>query len=213
MIDPIASAPGWSDPSFLGFGGKGNKGKGKRKGNPRGRDGQPMTCHSCGSEDHLVARCPCKDSRDAHFQTSASTSASTATPHESRSLPAPSQKHLLASIRPDLVHHGTGLAPLENCGSRSHQRSYVADLRASVQNSGSTPESRQSPEVIIAETWQHGPGHSSITIASEGQWDTLQRRPRRREAKRTRQAKSVRDLQAVFPSSSTTMFGAPVACA
>ena len=37
------------------------KGKGKgegRKGNPRGKNGEIMTCHECGSTEHLVARCP-----------------------------------------------------------------------------------------------------------------------------------------------------------
>ena len=38
--------------------GKG-KGKGKgRKSNPRGKNGEIMTCHECGSTEHLVARCP-----------------------------------------------------------------------------------------------------------------------------------------------------------
>ena len=35
--------------------GKGGKG---RKGNPKGPDGKVMTCHECGSTEHLVARCP-----------------------------------------------------------------------------------------------------------------------------------------------------------
>lgn len=35
--------------------GKGGKG---RRGNPRGTDGRQMQCHSCGSLDHLVAKCP-----------------------------------------------------------------------------------------------------------------------------------------------------------
>eukprot|EP00971_Amphidinium_carterae_P160775 3187632-Amphidinium_carterae.1 len=41
------------------------KGKGKAKGkfqgprrNPRGKDGQPMRCHRCGSTEHLIAKCP-----------------------------------------------------------------------------------------------------------------------------------------------------------
>ena len=29
-----------------------------RTGNPKGSDGQPITCHGCGSTEHLVARCP-----------------------------------------------------------------------------------------------------------------------------------------------------------
>ena len=37
-----------------GFGGK-NKG---RKGNPFGKDGLQMKCHSCGSGDHLIGQCP-----------------------------------------------------------------------------------------------------------------------------------------------------------
>ena len=35
------------------------KGFGRRK-NPRGRDGAPMKCHNCGSEDHFVRNCPSK---------------------------------------------------------------------------------------------------------------------------------------------------------
>ena len=29
-----------------------------RTGNPKGSDGQPITCHGCGSIEHMVARCP-----------------------------------------------------------------------------------------------------------------------------------------------------------
>ena len=31
-----------------------------RRGNPKGRDGQTMKCHGCGSTDHLLANCPTK---------------------------------------------------------------------------------------------------------------------------------------------------------
>ena len=34
------------------------KGFGRRKGNPRGRDGQPLKCHGCGSTEHLMRQCP-----------------------------------------------------------------------------------------------------------------------------------------------------------
>ena len=49
---------------FPAFRAKGDKkgtgsGKGKgRKGNPRGPDDRRMRCHECGSEEHLVRRCP-----------------------------------------------------------------------------------------------------------------------------------------------------------
>ena len=33
------------------------KGHGRRK-NPKGRDGEPMKCHGCGADDHLVGQCP-----------------------------------------------------------------------------------------------------------------------------------------------------------
>ena len=39
---------------------QGHKGKGKgkgRKNNPRGPDGNPMTCHSCGSDEHFSKHC------------------------------------------------------------------------------------------------------------------------------------------------------------
>ena len=45
--------------------GKGGTGTGKgfgRKGNPRGRDGEPLKCSICGSAFHLRARCPRRDS-------------------------------------------------------------------------------------------------------------------------------------------------------
>ena len=48
-------------PTFRAKGGKKGVGSGKgkgRRGNPRGPDGRRMTCHECGSEEHLVARCP-----------------------------------------------------------------------------------------------------------------------------------------------------------
>jgi hypothetical protein len=34
------------------------KGSGKRKGNPMGPDGKPLTCRSCGSPDHFAHKCP-----------------------------------------------------------------------------------------------------------------------------------------------------------
>ena len=40
---------GMSRSSGKGFG---------RKGNPKGRDGRPLKCHICGSEEHLQAKCP-----------------------------------------------------------------------------------------------------------------------------------------------------------
>ena len=44
------------------FGGKGappTSGKGfGRRGNPRGKDGKPLKCHNCGSEDHFQKDCP-----------------------------------------------------------------------------------------------------------------------------------------------------------
>ena len=40
------------------FGKGGGKGKGRRKGNPIGRDGQPLRCSICNSDQHLRARCP-----------------------------------------------------------------------------------------------------------------------------------------------------------
>jgi len=48
-------------PTFRAKGGKKGVGSGKgkgRRGNPRGPDGRRMKCHECGSEEHLVARCP-----------------------------------------------------------------------------------------------------------------------------------------------------------
>ena len=48
-------------PAFRAKGGKKGAGSGKgkgRKGNPRGPDGRRMKCHECGSEEHLVAKCP-----------------------------------------------------------------------------------------------------------------------------------------------------------
>ena len=45
-------------PSSLA-GGK-SKGKGGGTGNPRGKDGETMRCHGCGSSDHLIGRCPTK---------------------------------------------------------------------------------------------------------------------------------------------------------
>ena len=53
--------------AYLKGKGKGNrshssgKGFGRRK-NPRDRNGSLMKCHNCGSEEHLVARCPQKGS-------------------------------------------------------------------------------------------------------------------------------------------------------
>ena len=45
-----------------------NKGKGKgRQSNPRGRDGQVMTCSICGSESHFRAECP-QNTEQTHFQ-------------------------------------------------------------------------------------------------------------------------------------------------
>ena len=47
--------------SFLKGRGKGRASSGKgfgRKKNPIGKDGSVMTCHTCGSEEHLQARCP-----------------------------------------------------------------------------------------------------------------------------------------------------------
>ena len=38
--------------------GKGSgKGLGRRSGNPKGKDGEQLKCHNCGSTDRLVARC------------------------------------------------------------------------------------------------------------------------------------------------------------
>ena len=46
-----------------GPGGKGKGGKGGgSKQNPRGKDGKIMTCHKCGSTEHLLRRCPKNDS-------------------------------------------------------------------------------------------------------------------------------------------------------
>ena len=49
-------------PSNAFAGGKGNsKGKSKSQGprkNPRGRDGQPLKCSKCGSDEHLWRKCP-----------------------------------------------------------------------------------------------------------------------------------------------------------
>ena len=51
--------------AFLTGKGKGNrghtsgKGFGRRK-NPKDRSGQTMTCHGCGSDEHLIANCPQK---------------------------------------------------------------------------------------------------------------------------------------------------------
>ena len=39
--------------------------KGPKK-NPRGRDGQPLRCHRCGSDEHLLRRCPQKGSSTQH---------------------------------------------------------------------------------------------------------------------------------------------------
>ena len=47
-----------------GPGGKsGGKGKSKSKGrqNPRGKDGQLLKCHRCGSTEHLIRRCPFRE--------------------------------------------------------------------------------------------------------------------------------------------------------
>ena len=47
--------------SFLKGRGKGKASSGKgfgRKRNPIGRDGNVMKCHTCGSEEHLQAKCP-----------------------------------------------------------------------------------------------------------------------------------------------------------
>ena len=52
---PAAKGKGWRKSS-----GKG--GKGRRTGNPKGPDGNPMKCHQCGSDQHLVARCPRRSS-------------------------------------------------------------------------------------------------------------------------------------------------------
>ena len=41
--------------------GKGGKGGGSKQ-NPRGKDGKIMTCHKCGSTEHLLRRCPKNDS-------------------------------------------------------------------------------------------------------------------------------------------------------
>ena len=45
--------------SSMGKGGKKGSGGGfGRKGNPTGKDGKPLTCHSCGSTEHLIRDCP-----------------------------------------------------------------------------------------------------------------------------------------------------------
>ena len=51
--------------SYLQGKGKGNRahtsGKGfGRRGNPKGRDGNPLACHGCGSTEHLIKNCPHK---------------------------------------------------------------------------------------------------------------------------------------------------------
>ena len=51
--------------AFAAHRGPGGKGKGKGGGskqNPRGKDGKIMTCHKCGSTEHLLRRCPKADS-------------------------------------------------------------------------------------------------------------------------------------------------------
>ena len=51
--------------AFAAHRGPGGKGKGKGGGskqNPRGKDGKIMTCHKCGSTEHLLRRCPKNDS-------------------------------------------------------------------------------------------------------------------------------------------------------
>eukprot|EP00972_Heterocapsa_arctica_P013822 2038740-Heterocapsa_arctica.AAC.1 len=45
------------DGTYYGGGKNKGKGKGKRSGNPRGQDGQPMKCHNCGSDQHLIREC------------------------------------------------------------------------------------------------------------------------------------------------------------
>ena len=42
-------------------GGKSSGKGGKHKQNPRGRDGQPLKCHRCGSTEHLIRKCPYPD--------------------------------------------------------------------------------------------------------------------------------------------------------
>eukprot|EP00971_Amphidinium_carterae_P191460 3798994-Amphidinium_carterae.3 len=59
----------WSEAWSSYYKGKG-KGKGKSKSNsfrrnPRGKDGQPMRCHRCGSTEHLIAKCPVQSSNAA----------------------------------------------------------------------------------------------------------------------------------------------------
>ena len=46
--------------NFFQKGGGIGKGKGKRKGNPRGPDGQPLRCSVCGSTEHFWHNCPQK---------------------------------------------------------------------------------------------------------------------------------------------------------
>ncbi len=43
-----------------GFGHQGGK-------NPKGRDGQPLRCHTCGSQGHLMRDCPSGKSQSSHF--------------------------------------------------------------------------------------------------------------------------------------------------
>ena len=46
------------------------KGKFKRK-NPKGKDGQTLTCSGCGSEDHFIAKCPKNTAGITHAQAQA----------------------------------------------------------------------------------------------------------------------------------------------
>ena len=48
------------------------RGSGGPKKNPRGRDGQPLKCHKCGSDEHLLKRCPQNQNKNQGPQSSSS---------------------------------------------------------------------------------------------------------------------------------------------
>ena len=55
-VDPTDDSTDWDQSQVYAMG----KGKGKRRGNPVGRDGKVMLCSGCNSPDHFIAECPAK---------------------------------------------------------------------------------------------------------------------------------------------------------
>ena len=112
-----------------GPGGKGNsKGKGKSKQNPRGKDGQLLRCHRCGSTEHLIRRCPQQESSSVNKSPNAL--AMLSSPSNPNAMMNPSSLQFYAKGFPLSMENIQAVGSSSGSGSAKRVSSVLDDLES-----------------------------------------------------------------------------------